>query len=119
MLSRKIMEVFRGVCLAYLLTSIVLAVLAFLVYQFEIGEGIVNGGIVITYIVATFLGGIYVGKRTKEKKFLWGIALGMLYFAIIILVSYFVHGTVTPVSQHMITTWLLCVGGGMLGGMFG
>lgn len=120
MISKKIMDIFRGVCISYGLTIFLLGILAFIVYQFEVGENIVSIGIVITYISTTFLGGIYVGKKTKERKFLWGLLLGVLYFLLLMIISYAFHqGEIVAMSYHMMTTWFLCMGGGMLGGMFG
>ncbi len=118
-LSKKMMEIFRGLLASYVFTGVVLALLAFAVYQFEMGEKMVNFGITATYVVATLIGGFYAGRHIKEKKFLWGIVLGVLYVAVIVTASFLVNQEIDSVSTSMVTTCLLCVGGGMAGGMLG
>lgn len=116
-LSRKVMEVFRGLLASYVFTGVVLAVLAFFVYRFELGEKMVNMGITATYLIATLIGGFYVGKRIREKKFIWGIFLGILYMAVILGASLLVNQEAASVSTGLYTTFALCIGGGMIGGM--
>lgn len=118
-ISKKMIEIFRGLLAAYVFTGVMLALLAFGVYQFEMGEKIVNISIISIYVIATCIGGIYVGKRIKEKKFLWGILLGACYMAVIIMASFLVNQEIDSISTNMITTSLLCLGGGMIGGMIG
>ena len=118
-LSRKVTELFRGLLASYVLTGVILALLAFFVYQFEMGEKLVNGGITATYVISTLIGGIYAGKRIKEKKFIWGILLGVLYVAVILGASFLVNQEIDSVSTNVITTCFLCIGGGMAGGMIG
>lgn len=118
-LSKKMTELFRGLLASYVFTGIILALLAFLVYQFEMGETLVNAGITATYVVATLIGGMYAGKRIQEKKFIWGIILGALYVAIILGASFLVNQELDSVSANLITTCVLCLLGGMAGGMLG
>ncbi len=118
-LSKKMTELFRGLLASYVFTGIILALLAFLVYQFEMGETLVNAGITATYVVATLIGGMYAGKRIQEKKFIWGIILGALYVAVILGASFLVNQELDSVSANLITTCVLCLLGGMAGGMLG
>lgn len=115
--SRKIMEVIRGLLASYVFTGVVLALLAFFVYRFEWSEKMVNMGITATYLIATLIGGIYVGKKIQEKKFIWGILLGILYMSIILGTSFLVNQEITSVSTGLYSTFILCIGGGMVGGM--
>ena len=116
-LSRKVSEVFRGLLASYVFTGVALALLAFAVYQFEIGEKMVSFGITATYFIGTVIGGFYTGKRTKEKKYLWGLLLGILYIGIILGASFCVNQGLDSISTSLITTSLLCILGGMVGGM--
>ena len=53
----------------------------------------------------------------KNKKFLWGIFAGFLYFGIMLLVSLAVNRQLDQTAANFVTTMVLCLLGGMLGGM--
>ena len=54
---------------------------------------------------------------TGVKKFLWGLLAGILYFVLLLLISLGVYHSVQGELMNLLTTFLLCAGGGMLGGM--
>ena len=116
--QRKVFEVFRALIAAYVFTGVILAILALMVYKFEIRAVVVNVVIIGVYIISTLLGGFIAGKRIKEQKFLWGILLGFCYMLIIFGASAIVNQGLEIVSTNNITTLVMCIGGGMLGGMF-
>ena len=103
--------------LSYVVTALVLLVIAFFLYKMKLSEKIVSGGIILTYIVATFLGGYLSGKKMKTKKYLWGLGLGFAYYMIFIILSLVINRGDMEVSRTILTTLVLCMGGGMLGGM--
>ena len=72
---------------AYILTAGLLLLLAFLLYRFGLSEKVVSICIIAVYIIVTFLAGLLAGKKEKRKKFLWGLAMGALYFGILVVVS--------------------------------
>ena len=102
---------------SYFVTGLLLLLLTFLLYQFKLDEQTVVAGIVVIYVVSTFIGGLILGKLTKKRKFLWGSILGGLYFLLLFLISYGIYREFNTNGLNAITTALLCVGGGMLGGM--
>lgn len=102
---------------SYLLTALLLAVLAFLLYRTDMGKRGVEIGIIIIYIVATMFGGFLAGKKIENRKFLWGLFIGVLYFAVLSMVSFLVNRGITNAGSNFFTTMFLCLGGGMLGGM--
>lgn len=69
------------------------------------------------YIVATFFGGFMAGKHIENRKFLWGLLEGLLYFAILLIVSLIANHTLKDVTTNLTTAFLICGGSGMLGGM--
>ena len=73
--------------------------------------------IVATYVIANFMGGFICGKRMKERKFLWGLGLGVMYAAILLVVSYALGNGGALMDKSNLTMLMLCTGGGMLGGM--
>lgn len=103
--------------LAYIVTALILLVLAFLYYKLRFSESIVSGGIVLTYVVAGFLAGFLAGKKMKQKRYLWGLVMGVAYYLVILVLSLLVNHGINDFSGSMLTTLVLCGGGGMLGGM--
>ncbi len=114
---QKIMWMLKAMLASYIVTGLLLLLLTFLLYQFKLDEQTVVAGIVVIYVVSTFIGGLILGKLTKKRKFLWGSILGGLYFLLLFLISYGIYREFNTNGINAITTALLCVGGGMLGGM--
>lgn len=109
--------ILKSLLLAYVLTGILLLVLAMLLYKLDMDEKAVSAGIVAIYITATLIGGLAIGKMAGTKKYLWGLILGILYFALLILITIGVYRTLDGAAASLVTTFLLCAGGGTIGGM--
>lgn len=110
-------RVVKALLVSYLLTGGLLLLLAGLLYRFRLDEGKIQIGIILIYIVSCFAGGFLAGEMMKSRKFLWGVLLGLLYFLIMTLVSLAVNRGLQDGTTSYFTTFLLCMGGGMLGGM--
>lgn len=110
-------RVVKALLVSYLLTGGLLLLLAGLLYRFRLDEGKIQIGIILIYIVSCFAGGFLAGKMMKSRKFLWGVLLGLLYFLIMTLVSLAVNRGLQDGTTSYFTTFFLCMGGGMLGGM--
>ena len=74
-------------------------------------------GIVVIYVIAGFLGGLLMGKIMRERKFLWGLAAGVIYFALLFVVSVLVKGSLDVEPARALTALVLCGASGMAGGM--
>ena len=115
--GRKVMWVLKSLLASYIITGILLLILAFLVYKFELDEQVVVGGIVSIYIISTFMGGFIIGKLTEVKKFLWGMIIGTIYVLLLFAISYGIYREFNTNGLNTISTIILCVGGGTLRGM--
>lgn len=113
----KIAVIVKSLMLSYVLTGILLLVLAFLLYKMNMNQQSVEIGILLIYIVACFLGGFASGKMGKTKKYLWGLITGLTYVAALLLVSFIVNGEIGTGMGGCLTILALCSGSGMLGGM--
>ena len=102
---------------SYIVTCISLLVLTFFMYKFELNEKIVSAAIVGIYVVSTLIGGMIIGKLTKSKRYLWGMVLGIIYFVLLLLITLGVYRTLNGDSVSIVTSLILCAGGGMTGGM--
>jgi len=105
----------------YLISGILLLLLATLLYHFELSEGTVKVGIVAIYIISGFLGGFFIGKQMQDKKYLWGLLTGGIYFLLLFLLSFFIEkgtgGEITFDAIRILTTMVLCGVSSMAGGM--
>ena len=100
----------------YILTGLLLAILAFVLLKTGLGEKAVSVAVIAIYIVATVFGGWMSGKKMENRRFLWGLLMGAGYFVVLTLVSLMAGGNISS-GNTFITTMILCAGGGMLGGM--
>lgn len=115
--GEKVMWMLKSLLASYIVTGLLLLGLTFLVYKFELDEQLVVGGIVAIYVISTFIGGYIIGKLTRVRKFIWGMIIGAIYFALLFLISYGVYREFNTNGLSAITTAILCIGGGTLGGM--
>ncbi len=113
----QVFQIMKALLASYIVTGILLFVVTFFLYKFEWDEQMVTAGIIVIYVVSTFVGGFILGKIKKSRKFLWGLIMGVLYFALLFLISFGVYRSFDGNGTNVITTLLLCAGGGMLGGM--
>lgn len=115
--NEKVVNVVKGLLVSYIISAVLLLLMAFLLYKFSLPKQVVGIGVTAVYIISTFWGGFVLGKHMKVKKYLWGLSIGMGYFLILIIISLIVNGGFQNVSGNFWLTMVLCGGSGMLGGM--
>ena len=113
----KVIWWIKSLLASYIVTGILLLVLTFFMYKFELNEKIVSAAIVGIYVASTLIGGMIIGKLTKSKRYLWGMVLGIIYFVLLLLITLGVYRTLNGDSVSIVTSLILCAGGGMTGGM--
>lgn len=113
----RVMWILKSLLVSYVLTGILLLLLAVALYKLELNEKAVSAAIVAIYIVSTLLGGIIIGKFARVRRYLWGLGLGIGYFALLLLITLGVYHTLNGDAANLVTTFILCAGGGMAGGM--
>ena len=113
----QVIQVLKALLASYIVTGILLFIVTFFLYKFEWDEQMVTAGIIAIYVISTFAGGFIMGKLKGTRKFLWGLIMGILYFLLLFLISFGVYRSFDGNGTNVLTTLLLCMGGGMLGGM--
>ncbi len=103
--------------LAYLITIGGLLILALLLYKLQLSESAVNIGIIIIYILSTFLTTFICGRKMQKKKFLWGFILGTSYFLVLLAISLITNQSNVILGTNVLTSFMICAGAGTLGGM--
>ncbi|HIT88866.1 MAG TPA: TIGR04086 family membrane protein [Candidatus Merdenecus merdavium] len=111
------MVVLKSLLVSYIITGVSLLLLALLLFKFDLDRGKIAVGIILIYIISSFLGGFIIGKSMKSRKFIWGMAIGCSYFIVLMIVSFMVNKTIQSDWMNIATTFIMCIGGGMLGGM--
>ena len=103
--------------LSYLITIGGLLLLALLLYKIPLSESAVNIGIIVIYIISTFLTAFICGKKMQKKKFLWGFILGVSYFLVLLIISLITNQSNVILGTNVLTSFMICAGAGTLGGM--
>lgn len=101
----------------YLVSGMLLLLLAFLMYRMEPSEPVVGGAVIAIYIISGFLGGFLMGKRVGVKKYLWGLLMGALYYGVLILVGILLHGGLSSEPVQLGSAMALCLLSATAGGM--
>ncbi len=116
-MKKKIMMMTKGVVAAYVLSAICLAVLAFVIFKWEVSDEVVRGGIIFSYIISCFVGGCVSSAGGKGRRYLHGLLCGLIYYIILMILSVTAGGATLTHISGMMSTFFLCCLGGMLGGM--
>lgn len=115
--NSKALVILKNLLISYIVTGILLLLLSFLMLKLDLSNGILSGGIILTYILSCFVGGFLLGKSADQKRFLWGILMGGLYFLVILFISILGNTLAAIEAGRMVTVLVICLFSGMLGGM--
>jgi putative membrane protein (TIGR04086 family) len=102
---------------AYVISAILLLAVALLLYKADISEEFVTVCIILIYCISSLFAGFIYAKRAICRRFIWGLSAGAAYFVIICAVSAFLEPEFSLLSISGITTFFICIGSGMVGGM--
>lgn len=107
----------RSLLISYIFTGVLLVVLAFLLYRFRLGEKQVAMAVNAIYLLTCLIGGLVAGKAVGQRRFFWGLAAGVLYFLILLGVSFAMQKGLNSEIPELMRVLALCAAGGTLGGM--
>ena len=107
----------QGLLVGAVVTAVLILLLSLGLYQFRWGESTLQIGIWVIYALSALVGGMVVGKKLRNRRFVWGAAYGLLYFALLFLISGATSGGWNASFRELAMACGICLGGGMLGGM--
>lgn len=117
MQKSKLLCPIYGLIAAFIVSAIMTLLLTLFFYKFNMTKDKAQIAVLIVYIISNFVGGFVCGKAAKTKKFLEGLVTGVLFFAILVIVSLVVNkGGISNISNVLLTA-VLCCGSAMFGGM--
>lgn len=113
----KLQATLKTLLISYLLTGILLLILAFALYKFRLKEGQIRIGVNAVYIITCLIGGLLMGKTIRQRRFFWGLVLGLLYFSVLMAVSFLLNKGLNGTINQVLTTMAVCAASGTIGGM--
>ena len=105
----------KTVVISYAVTAILLAGLAFLMYQMKLGASQAEWGVTVICLFACALGGFLTGRRVGSRRLLWGMVSGALYFMVLLMLSLLVGGGIHGEGSQIGTVLATCLAGGAVG----
>lgn len=117
-LKKTLFNMTKILLFMYILTGLLLFMLAFMMYKMDLASNQINLGIIVIMILSTFIGGVLAAKSFREKRFIYGAAVGVLYFLILIIISSTMQKNL-KLADDALTMFIMCLGSGTLGGMLG
>lgn len=117
-MAQKAITTLKMLIIGYVITIVMLFLLSFILYKFAVSETVVTVGITITYAVSCFIGGLFLAKKEMNRRVLWGIAYGVLYYVILFIISMCMNKGVDINVTSAVRALLVCVISGALGGFF-
>ncbi len=88
-----------------------------MLYKFKFQDNVILICIGVIYFVANLVGGLIIGKVKMERKFVWGMSVGLTYFFILGVVSFIITQSFFSNGIPGIIALLCCSAGGTIGGM--
>lgn len=114
----SIKKIFTGTFLSLLISLVLVCVLAVVVYFSNISDRTVSGVIFVISCLSVFLGALILAKNITSRGLLNGLALGGVYFVILLVVSLLVNGGVALSFSNILRLLSILASGG-LGGVLG
>ena len=111
------LKMFLFTTLAAALTAAVLLLLsAILLEKLGLTSDQAQLLIFAVYILSGLAAGLIAGKCQRERKFMWGALAGIVWLAVVFIISLFMNGAAID-AKELFPAFACMVGGGMLGGM--
>ena len=115
--NTKLLVLLKGLLISYIITAFMLLLLSFLMLKLDLPSVVISGGINFAYIISAFTGGFFTGKKIEQRKFIWGLIMGVFYFIILLLISLMMNRVSPMPLGSLFTVFIICGLSGMLGGM--
>lgn len=112
----------KAMAVSILLSALLLLLMAFVLYKGNFSGLVENILVIIIYLAASFAGGFLLGKQEGKRRYLWGAVFGGCYFLLLLLLSRILPEGGEGVRQtaelsEKLRALMICVLGGMVGGM--
>ncbi|MFQ7512658.1 MAG: TIGR04086 family membrane protein [Lachnospiraceae bacterium] len=82
----KLIPVIRTLLLSFLISIIILCLMALLMWKLSLSDGQVKTGLYLSYLLSCLFGGFCFGHIFPKRRILWGLCFGIGYFILLALV---------------------------------
>lgn len=113
----QVLKIMKALLISYVITGFLLLLTAALLYRLELSDGMIRVAVILVYACSCFFGGFAAGRMLRNRRFFWGLLLGSLYFLVMLVLSAAVSRELSGTLVGMSTTWIICAGAGMIGGV--
>lgn len=114
---RALLFLGKSLLAAYIVTGILLFLLAMFLFHFYPNDFVCEIGILIIYSFACLLGGFLAGKQFRKKKWCYGLLVGFLYFLCVMVIGLFVDNGGAHLNVSAFRTLFMCLFAATIGGM--
>lgn len=115
--GNPIVALLATLILMYAISGVLLFFLAFALYKLELTETVVRIVIMIIYVVSGLVGGLFIGKWQKSRKYIWGFAVGSMYFVLLFIFSLIMKQGFEIELVRVLTIGIMCIASSTVGGM--
>ncbi|MCL2169274.1 MAG: TIGR04086 family membrane protein [Defluviitaleaceae bacterium] len=114
----QILSVFMGVVVAYAITAIIFIGTALALTYTSLSEGALPGIVMVACVISVMVAGFDAARKADTRGWLWGMAAGLIYAIIFIIIIMFSSGNMAFDTRKFMLLGLSIVGGGV-GGAIG
>lgn len=116
-MGKKILTTLKVLALAYVLTGLLMLLSTFIMYKLKLSGEQTRLFAMVIYGVTTIVAGLIYGKIKGNKRLLNGAFMGLIYFAVLLVVSFIINRGFSDGLQENIISLIICVAGGSIGGI--
>ena len=104
----------RATLISYVVTTLLLLLLAYLLYALRLNTKQMSVAVYAIYLLSCLLGGYFLGKTVSRRKLFWGMAQGILYLAILFVISFLFQRTISAEPLQALLVLAICsISGGI------
>ena len=111
-------KITKGVLLAFLLSLILICILAVVVYFSDIQDRTISTLVLVISAVSVAFGAYFLARNISGGGLLNGLVLALIYFAVLLLISLLVSGNVSFSQSNFLRLFSQLIAGA-LGGVLG
>lgn len=114
----KIFSVLRTLLLSVAISLAAICLLALLMWKLQLSTGQVRIGLYAAYLLSCLFGGFCIGHIFPQKRILWGLGFGVIYFLLLVLFCAVFGGPGFAITAAMLLPLGLCLTGSAAGAFF-
>ncbi|MBQ7433372.1 MAG: TIGR04086 family membrane protein [Lachnospiraceae bacterium] len=116
MTAKHMLSGFKILLLSLLVTVVLLLVLSLLYYKLKFGTGTVTILVFFVYVLSCLTGGFLAGKHFQTRRAIWGLGFGLLYFLLLLGISFASGKEVADHIMNLTGILAACAISGAMGG---